>query len=897
MNSLGVTVFWCVAQVTVLTLVAGLLYFVVRRLSPAAGAFVALASLLLVTVITALSVSPWPNWLAMIEKNRRQPSLLAADGTRTEGLSPSGQHPEVPMSSLTFPPATESPLAAAARAFWDEVRNPRAEAGQARPWNWAGLISLFVLTGAAIGTVRLVMGLISVRQYRRESEPIQDSPLRELVDILAAQMGFTRPVEVRENRRVAGAATIGWLHPLILLPPSWRHWSESDRRAVLAHELAHVYRGDYLTWLAAQIGLALHFYHPLAHWLCRCLRMDQELLADSAAARLVGGHQTYLQSLAKIALQQSDTSLSWPARTFLPTRRTFLRRIEMLRNSKDNRLTPAPKFARWSTAIILLATGLGVVGLRGSAGLGDGVAQAQPPALPNASGRQGGEAPLGLTFVPRDAVAVVGLRPAAILRRPAMQPVAGVIQKLGDLEQELGVAAAQVERLQIFMLAPVAERKSPQVAALIRLTTPDAARQLATHLAPRATKEVYGTQEYFRQEPDRYYFLPDGHTVVFSPDDGVLHRSMVAGLTGASTANWAGSWARVASSDMAALVNTAALRGVLSRSMAQAPDAVQIKLAAYSPLWEKTEVAAAGILIGDSLKLQASITSNNADDARRVHDTLAATKTLAQNTLNQARQSAANSPSPDAPLLSGALDVANELLEVLKIGQSDSQVTLDLQTSSADAIRLVSTLLPAVTAARDAARRQQSANNLKQIALALHNFHDRNQRFPPAVVLGPNNVPRSWRIEILPYLNANDLYEQYHKEEPWDSEHNKSLLAKMPPVFRNPMDDPHSTNTSYFVIAGPGTIFDGAEGTQILQIRDGTSNTLLAVEAKRDVPWTKPDDIPYAADKPLPKFGGWNRGGYFAALADGSVRFLSESLDQNVLRLLITKADDTPVNF
>jgi len=96
---------------------------------------------------------------------------------------------------------------------------------------------------------------------------------------------------------------------------------------VLAHEIAHICRNDFLAWVCAQVGLVLHIYHPLVHWLASRLRLEQELAADAAAVELAGGQHCYLQTLAEMDLRQADRPLDWPARTFLPTRRTFLKRL------------------------------------------------------------------------------------------------------------------------------------------------------------------------------------------------------------------------------------------------------------------------------------------------------------------------------------------------------------------------------------------------------------------------------------------------------------------------------------------------------------------------------------------------------------------------------------------
>ena len=148
---------------------------------------------------------------------------------------------------------------------------------------------------------------------------------------------------------------------------------------------------------------------------------------------------------------------------------------------------------------------------------------------------------------------------------------------------------------------------------------------------------------------------------------------------------------------------------------------------------------------------------------------------------------------------------------------------------------------------------------------------------------------------MLPFVDAAALYERYRKDEPWDSENNKKVLDEMPAFFRDPQCDPTSKNSSYFVVTGPGTVFDNKEGTPLSRIVDGTSNTLLAVEAKRDIPWTRPEDLPYDGNQPLPSFGGYYAEGFNALICDGSVRFVSKKVEEPILRLLITKADGQPI--
>ena len=178
-----------------------------------------------------------------------------------------------------------------------------------------------------------------------------------------------------------------------------------------------------------------------------------------------------------------------------------------------------------------------------------------------------------------------------------------------------------------------------------------------------------------------------------------------------------------------------------------------------------------------------------------------------------------------------------------------------------------------------------AVEHLKEIGLAMHNYCEANRRFPPAVLYGPDDkTPYSWRVALLPFLGQKPLYDQYRFDEAWDSPNNRRVLEKMPDVFRCPEEPAESNDTFCFALVGPGTIFDGKEGTKLKAIRDGTSSTILLVEAKRNIPWTKPEDIPYDPDKPLPALGGYSEGGFHVALADVTVHFLPSTISEKVLR-------------
>jgi hypothetical protein len=214
---------------------------------------------------------------------------------------------------------------------------------------------------------------------------------------------------------------------------------------------------------------------------------------------------------------------------------------------------------------------------------------------------------------------------------------------------------------------------------------------------------------------------------------------------------------------------------------------------------------------------------------------------------------------------------------------------------------LVALLLPAVQAAREAARRNQSMNNLKQLIIALLNYHDTRKSFPPNAIYSADGKPLlSWRVAMLPFIEEQALYAQFHLDEPWDSEHNRALIARMPQAYENPNLHTEKGKTNYLAIVGKDCIFDGtAKGAGIRQITDGTSKTIMLVEADADkaVEWTKPDDLKYDENNPAAGLGHVRPGGWLAAYADGHIQFISNDTDPNILKLLFTKSDGQPVEL
>jgi hypothetical protein len=159
-----------------------------------------------------------------------------------------------------------------------------------------------------------------------------------------------------------------------------------------------------------------------------------------------------------------------------------------------------------------------------------------------------------------------------------------------------------------------------------------------------------------------------------------------------------------------------------------------------------------------------------------------------------------------------------------------------------------SLLVPTINFPRTPSHRSYCSNNLQQIAIALHNYHDTYGSLPPAYIADESGRPmHSWRVLILPFLEEKALYDQYRFDEPWDGPNNRQLEAYMPRIFRCPSDPgakPDSTLTSYLAVVGPGTAWPGEKSRTFRDIKDGTSQTLLVVESHNSgIHWMEPRDL------------------------------------------------------
>lgn len=195
--------------------------------------------------------------------------------------------------------------------------------------------------------------------------------------------------------------------------------------------------------------------------------------------------------------------------------------------------------------------------------------------------------------------------------------------------------------------------------------------------------------------------------------------------------------------------------------------------------------------------------------------------------------------------------------------------------------------------------RDGTVHNLKVMGLAMGNYVLANDgRLPTAAISKGGKPLLSWRVAILPFLDQKALYDKFHLDEPWDSPHNKGLLAEMPAVYAPVVSKGQERNTTYYqVCVGKGSLFDGEQGTKLADVTDKAGVTLVVIEAAEPVLWTKPEDVAFQRQGPPPKFGGQFEDGSYVTFADGSARFLSSKVAPKTLHALITRDGGEVVTF
>jgi beta-lactamase regulating signal transducer with metallopeptidase domain len=380
MNQLVEYSLWCMVQVTLFAVAAVVAYWFLRRQPAKRNANLLAASFGVIALLTFACVSPWPRWEFGTFWATGEAPQQAAYPVVVELPNPDGTLFDEPgFAAIDNAAPMESTLTstnpAEAKMVYLELANDRDGA-------YARWLVLAAWIAVAIGATRFAYGYVCAKRLRTESTSIDDDVLRSEFDRLRTAMDCSRAVDLRESPTLNVAATLGWRRPVVLLPAAWRDWSPDERRAVFAHELAHVAERHFPAWIASQLTTVVHFYHPLVHWLGRRLRLEQEIAADELAAKVFGRREQYAAILAGLALGKPQPAAIVGLGLFM-SRPFLMRRISMLRKATEHR-RPS-RLVRVSSVLLLTASAIAIAGLRATPAAsgadetpGDGSSSAAP---------------------------------------------------------------------------------------------------------------------------------------------------------------------------------------------------------------------------------------------------------------------------------------------------------------------------------------------------------------------------------------------------------------------------------------------------------------------------------------------------------------------------------------
>jgi hypothetical protein len=491
---------------------------------------------------------------------------------------------------------------------------------------------------------------------------------------------------------------------------------------------------------------------------------------------------------------------------------------------------------------------------------------AVPAAGPGPATREGA-VPADVAAVPADAAGLLSCRLADLWGKDGPGPDPALA---ADVEKTFGARPEQVERLTLVALGIEGET----LVALVRLKEPAEPTKLTALAGKRARPENYRGHTLLVFARRNSLALLDGRTYAVGPLAS-LHGLLDA--TG-SAQNGPLTAARELMARNHAFVASANLPAFRDRVGTRLPPEAE----PLAPLLDARSAVLVADL-GSPSQARLRLVLADAGAARKAERVLREGRDLAPGAralaLLAGRRSGIGRLFDLAPVAPG---------RVLRHDGASVEASARLTTGPGAAAALAAELVVRQARASD---RRESVVNLQYLALGMHNFFSAYNSLPPVAVYDKAGKPLlSWRVLILPSLGQDALYQQFHLDEPWDSEHNKTLLGKMPKVYAAPGDD-RTPLTPYQVFVGKGSLFEGKKGISLAKVPDGVSNTVLIAEAGPGVPWTKPEDLAFDVNKPLPRLGGVYEGGFHVAMADAFVRFLKDNVSEKALKAAIGRDD------
>src|SRR5262245_6686650 len=517
-----------------------------------------------------------------------------------------------------------------------------------------------------------------------------------------------------------------------------------------------------------------------------------------------------------------------------------------------------------------------------------GITAAQPP------GGKPSAAP-ELSFVPNDSFAFAHVRLADLWKNDTLKDVRAILEKAGSkaieaFDKRFTPAPSTVERLTLYMPPPNFDAGRPEFdfVFLLAVNKPFDRDKFLKQLGKTATRKGRGGEFVVDEEEAIAVRFVDNRSLAFGTIPGIQHMvdnapPKTAGPLTPALELAAGPRPIVAALNVSAIPKELLDEGIRETGL---PEPLH-------PLFKAQAVTLSLDLDGNG-HVYAQVNYSDGSTADAAERAVGIATEIARTLIAETRKQLSDTvfaggkeakiedlPESAVSLLGlGALQHAEDILNTKPVKRSGDALTATIPLpphfkSVFGTVAVAGSMMaPAVGKLKDSATRAKSANNLKQIGLALHNYHDTYGAMPSAAVVDKKGKPQlSWRVLILPYIEQDNLYREVKLAVPWDSDHNKKLIDKMPPVYALPTKGAKPGHTHYRVFVGNGAMWDWIQGTTFAQITDGLSNTWMVVEAEEGVPWTKPDEFEFDPKQDLPKLGRAFKNGFHVLYGDGSVRF------------------------
>ncbi len=905
---------WAI-RVSAFASVGALLYVGLRRRGPEHGLLCLTIALMLVGCVSLATLVPQARWLNLTGK--RISWIDVAKGidnrlTRTDSETRSAVESEAIVRITNDGPATRDlALIDVQEVYWRTLLSAESLMGSSdRPtvpatrgspvpepgidWASLGLLSLVV----GLGAVRLSWAIHETEGLRSRSIALRDPEVEGVVESLRGRLGLKRPVEVRISSEVETPSTLGWRRAVILLPVGWRDYGPQELRAVIAHELAHVARNDYFNGLLAQVCLTVHLFHPAVHRLVAWLRWEQERVADERASGLLEDPKRYLQSLARLALIQ-------PTRPVRPglvrpllhhaSKNTNVRRIRMLQDQLDRQRPPLGWMTRLAIPTLFMFLAAVVAGARlfdpaVTAEASEASSTAEPLLTVPATGGIVQDDPDAnrdlIRMLPEETIVAVWISIEKLRSNPSYQELLSEILPGFNVNVDLDAVSS-------VLLAQLSDQPPVGYVLIWKGSEPLDPRDYVPSYdedAVRSIKVAGRVVKILGSKDDRTDY-ESNEVGVYQPDPSTIVSMQMSFLERLLRREGRSSPPKFESAMIQSMKGDAAIV-VTERGLETLTQAIRgsRQLALFSPLTMLPEYGVVSASVVDSFRLRIEAEFDDEDDAARWIENARAGLVLVRNLMDQARQEMRDPNSNQAQFRDLLDDVVDPLIDSVQFETQGERV---FGTAGVDDDRslIVGTVANAFVSARVAASRAVDQNNLKQIGLALHNYYAAYDHLPPAVLTSENGTPYSWRVEILPFIEQGFLYDRYDTNLPWNHPTNLKVLKSMPRMYRSPLDSDASTNTGYAAVVGPDTaIASEGTGNPFRVVTDGLSNTLMVLGVDTEIPWTKPEDIPFTPEISPSTLKSRFPEGFSALMGDGSVKFLSETIDAKIFRALLTKS-------